>query len=215
MSFFSINSPIYRFMVKITDILVLSLLWLLCSLPIVTIGASTTAAYYVGLKLVVNEENYVSKMFFKAFRDNFLKGTFLGILSLFFGYILWVNYNYCFRIAPERPVGMIVCTIIGTVIYIFSFLYAFALTARYENTIFGMIRNSFLLSLRYIFRTVIILVMMAAVLAIGLWNTTTIFLFLLLGPGAIVYISSAYILKIFHKTEEKERKRSNSEEISD
>ncbi len=207
MSFFSMNSPIYRFMQKMTDILVLSLLWLLCSLPIVTIGASTTAAYYVGLKLVVNEETYISKMFFKAFLENFWQGSILGILSLFFGYVLWVNYNYCFNIASKRPIGMIVCTFIGTVIYIFSFLYAFALTARYENTIFHMIRNSFLLSLRYIVRTIIILAMVAAVLAIGLWNITTIFLFILLGPGAIVYISCAYILKIFHKTEEKDRKR--------
>ncbi len=207
MSFFGINSPIYRFLQKMMDLFVLSLLWLLCSLPIVTIGAATTAAYYVGLKLVVNEETYVSKMFFKAFRANFRQGILLGILSLCFGYVLWVNYNYCFYIAAKRPTGMIVCTILGTVIYVFSMLYAYALTARYENTIFHMIRNSFLLSVRYIFRTAIILVMMAAVVAIGLWNITTIFLFLLFGPGAIIYISSAYILKIFHKTEEKEREK--------
>lgn len=207
MSIFTINSPFYRFMQKMTDLLLLSLLWILCSLPIVTIGASTTAAYYVGLKLVVNEENYVGKMFFKAFCENFFQGTILGLLSLGLGYVLWVNYNYCFRIASVRPTGMILCTILGTVIYVFSFIYAFALIARYENTICSRIRNSFLLSVRYFFRTMIMLVMMACIVVIGLWNTTTMLLFLLLGPGAIIYLSCAYILKIFHKTEEKEQVR--------
>ena len=68
-------------MTKIFDILLLNMLWLICSLPVVTFGASTTALYYVMMKLVRDEENGIVKSFFKSFRDNFRQS--LPVTALF------------------------------------------------------------------------------------------------------------------------------------
>ena len=53
---FNIENPVWVFMGKLVDILILAGLWLLCSLPVVTIGPSTAALYYGTLKLANNEE---------------------------------------------------------------------------------------------------------------------------------------------------------------
>ena len=42
-SFFNPENPIFRFTGRVLDIVVLSFLWLLCSLPVATAGPATAA----------------------------------------------------------------------------------------------------------------------------------------------------------------------------
>jgi uncharacterized membrane protein YesL len=68
----------------------LNLLWLVCSLPIVTIGASTTALYYVTLKIAENEEGDITQQFFRSFKANFKQATVLWLILLAVGIVLSV-----------------------------------------------------------------------------------------------------------------------------
>ena len=61
---FNMEGPVMNFITKITYSAYLNILWLVCCLPIFTIGASTTALFYVTLKVVKNEENSLTKAFF-------------------------------------------------------------------------------------------------------------------------------------------------------
>ena len=72
------NSPVMSFFNKLTDLLFLNILWLVCSLPIITIGASTTAMYYVSITSIRMGDGYVAKRFFKSFVDNFKQATIIG-----------------------------------------------------------------------------------------------------------------------------------------
>ena len=56
---FDLDNPVWRFMGKVFDMMVLTVLWVVTSLPVVTIGASTTALYYVGMKLARDDEGYI------------------------------------------------------------------------------------------------------------------------------------------------------------
>ena len=56
---FDMNNPVWRFMGKIADMFLLTLAWFVCSVPIITIGASTTALYYVSLKMEEGKEGYL------------------------------------------------------------------------------------------------------------------------------------------------------------
>ena len=85
---FNIENPVWVFMGKLVDILILSGLWLLCSLPVVTIGPSTAALYYVTLKLANNEEGYTVRSFFRAFKENLMPGIPLGIGAVLVGVFL-------------------------------------------------------------------------------------------------------------------------------
>lgn len=77
---FSLDGKLFLFLNRLADLLLLNILWLITSIPLLTIGASTTALYYVTLKCVRNEENYIVRSFFRSFRQNFRQATI--ILSL-------------------------------------------------------------------------------------------------------------------------------------
>ena len=76
------------FMHALYDLTILNWLWLLCSLPIVTIGPATAAVYAVTLKMARDEESGIVKPFFKAFREGFPQAL---ILSLLVGVLLVVR----------------------------------------------------------------------------------------------------------------------------
>ena len=64
---FNYDNPVWRFIGKFGDLIVLNILWIITSIPIVTIGASTTAMYYVTLKLVRDEDGYTIRSYFRSF----------------------------------------------------------------------------------------------------------------------------------------------------
>ena len=68
--FFCVDGGLYRFLSKFWDLVKLNFMWFLFSLPIVTIGASTVAAYSVAMKMVDDEEGYVARSFVSAFRED-------------------------------------------------------------------------------------------------------------------------------------------------
>ena len=79
MKLFSVDSPVYKFLSKFLDVVKLNFLWIIFSIPIVTVGASTVAAMSVGLKMVDDEEGYIGKTFLKAFKGVFTDNFTFGI----------------------------------------------------------------------------------------------------------------------------------------
>ncbi len=55
---FNYDNPVWRFIGKLGDLMILNILWVICSIPIFTMGASTTAVYYVTMKLVRGDDGY-------------------------------------------------------------------------------------------------------------------------------------------------------------
>ena len=82
------DKPLFAVLTKLTYSAYLNILWLVCSLPIVTIGASTTALFYVTLKMAEDRDDGLTRMFFKAFRENFKPATKLWLILLAVGSFL-------------------------------------------------------------------------------------------------------------------------------
>ena len=76
---FNYDNPVWRFIGKFFDVLILNVLWTVVSIPIFTAGAATTAVYYVLLKLVRDEEGSTVKSFFKSFKENFKQATVIWL----------------------------------------------------------------------------------------------------------------------------------------
>ena len=79
---FDMDSPLMRILNKFADLMWLNILTLICCIPIVTIGPALSAAHYVELKMYRNEEGYITRDFFKAFKVNFKQGFILGVINL-------------------------------------------------------------------------------------------------------------------------------------
>ena len=100
MRIFESDSGFSRFMNLLFDILYVGVLWLVCSLPLITAGASATAAYYAMSKCVRHKTGYIGREFFHSFKTNFRQITPLTLLFWFVEgvlvidlYYVWTNEN--------------------------------------------------------------------------------------------------------------------------
>lgn len=88
--FFNYDNPVWRFIGKLGDLILLNILWIVCSIPVFTIGASTTAVYYVTLKLVRDEGDSTIRSFFHSFKGNFRQATAIWMVLLAAGIVLGI-----------------------------------------------------------------------------------------------------------------------------
>jgi len=202
MKLFSIDGPLYNFFSRLLDMIKLNFLWLLFSLPVVTIGASTAAAFAVTLKMVDEREGYIAKQFWSAFKSNLKQGIPAGLLNLFFMYALYLDFQL-FHAVEGNPIYFLILGIVGSVMCFGYFIYAYALMARYDNTLLKTLKNSMDISVKYFGRTMMIAVVVAVEVIIFIFNTTTIFLGLLIGPAVIFLTISGPAMYIFRDIERK------------
>lgn len=90
---FDYDSKLFQLLLRVSDVVALSLLWLLCSLPILTLGASTSALYYTAMKLVRQRGDSAISMFFHAFKENLRASLPVTLILLAVGYALVVDYS--------------------------------------------------------------------------------------------------------------------------
>ena len=109
--FFNYDNPVWRFIGKFWDVLIVNLLWIVCSIPIVTIGASTTAMYYVTLRLARDDDGYTFRSFFKSFRENFKQATAIWLIFLTVGLLLACDVYYFVRLVGASTMRTVMITI--------------------------------------------------------------------------------------------------------
>lgn len=200
MKFFSVDSPLYRFLSRVLDILKLNFLWILGSLPVFTIGASTTAAMSVALKLSDDEEGYITKSYFEAYKANFKQGVPMGLIFLVAWYAVYLDFQL-FGAVKNNPVILLIIGMVSVFLVIIAMIYSFPLLARYENTVVRTIQNSMDISRKYFGKTLILVILVAAEVLIFQYNSTMIFLGILFGPGFIIYTVAAVSKRVFLQIE--------------
>ncbi len=203
---FNYDNPVWRFIGKLGDLIVLNILWIVTSIPIVTAGASTTALYYVTLKLVRDEDGYTIKSFFKSFRENFKQSTIIWLIMLTVGLILGFDlYFFMYMQTEPSTLRTVMITVFGSIslIYICILTYVFPLQSRFYNPIKRTLFNAFFMSIRHILQTLGILVMDAAVVVLMF---VTFFaapqfsvLFFLFGFPLIAFVNSFVFHGVFKK----------------
>lgn len=186
MKFFSVDSPLYRFLSKLLDVIRLNFLWILFSIPLVTIGASTVAALSVALKMADDEEGYIGRSFLKAFRENWKQGTVLGLITLVALYAIYLDFQF-FEALEGNPMIFLLVGILSIVVVVSALLYAYPLAARYENTLFRTIQNSIDITRRYVGRTLFLVFVLSLEFLLFQFNQTMMFFAILLGPGFMIY----------------------------
>ena len=200
MKIFSVDSPLYRFLNRLLDILKLNFLWILGSIPIFTIGVSTTAAMSVALKLADDEEGYIAKSYFEAYKAIFKQGVPMGLIFLIAWYAVYLDFQL-FGAVKNNPVILLIIGMVSVFLVIIAMIYAFPLLARYENTVIRTIQNSMDISRKYFGKTLILVILVAAEVLIFQYNSTMIFLGILFGPGFIIYTVAAVSKRIFLQIE--------------
>ncbi len=198
--FFSPDSKLYRGMEKLTDVVTLSLLWLLTSLPVITLGVSTIAAFTVSLKMAEDMEGHIAQQYFAAFKANIKQGIPMSFITILCAWALYLDYQI-WSIAEENGVIFLIVGLIAAYVFVFSLLYVYPLLARYENTIAASLKNSFRISMKYFIRSVCLLLIVALELVLIFWNSMSIFIGVLAGSGTIFLTVSGFAMRIFRDIE--------------
>lgn len=187
---------------KVADLIILNLICVLCCLPIVTIGPSLTALHYVTMKMVRNEESYIVKNFFKSFKENFKQATIINLIMLVVGIMLFLDINIVKRMSGKLYSGLFVVFIAFLLLYMLVFLYIYPVLAKFYNTIKHTFINAFLMSIRHLPYTFVMLVI--TLLPIGIFfipslqlQSTCLMLLLIMGPAVIAYLNGHFLVRIF------------------
>lgn len=192
MNLFNYDGKIYKFLSKFWNIVWISVLWLVCSIPLVTIGPASTAAYYAMAKSVRNGDDTVTKDFFRSFKKNFLQGLILGIVysvvAFAFTYAAVFYYKGSGNIsfAMRWIFYLLILILMNTVSYAFAFL------SRFEMKTFNAITYPIALSMIHIKNSVGLIVFRAAAIIVLYWsyNTFMFAILILMLPGFICFLDT-------------------------
>lgn len=202
--FFNMDNKFFSFMGKVADLCILNLVCILCCIPVVTAGASLTALYYVTLKMIRNEEAYIFRSFFKSFKQNFRQATVINLIMLAAAFVLYLDTKIVggMETSTGKVLGIIFA--LFTLIYLIVFLYVYPLLAKFYNSIKNTFKNAFLMGIRHLPYTFLMLVICACPLLILLIPSFQVLsimlmLFVLLGPAVIAYCNSWFFVRIFDK----------------
>ena len=143
--FFDLDSPVMRFLSRAADLILLNILVLVTCFPIITIGASMSAMHYVLIKMVRDEENYITRMYFKAFKDNFRQGTIIWLIMMVVIGVFAADFYIMTRTEMVFPWAVVMAVMaVGIVVFMAS-MYVFPLQARFINSVGATLKNSFLI----------------------------------------------------------------------
>lgn len=190
------------FLTKIAYSAYLNVLWFLCCLPIFTVGASTTALFYVTLKVAKDEEGNITKAFFHSFKENFKKATIIWLILLVLGIVLGVDGYVFYHMRFDNALWTIgtAIFIVAVVAYAIVLMYIFPLLSRFENTIKAMFLNSIMLGMRFLFCTALMAVIYVAMAYVVINIFTPIIIF---GEGLCALLCSYLLSNILQLCVEK------------
>ena len=168
---------------RIFDLMILGFLWILCSLPIITIGASSAALYYATVKSVKNRNGYAVQEFFRSFRQNLVPGMVLWLIILAVSVILRLNIGILMAKASGY-IGMAAC-------------YLFPALSRFDMSPGWLLKLSLYMVVRY-FLTTLALALVLVCMGAFAYRIPILIFFI---PGPVAFLFSEFLERVLKKHE--------------
>lgn len=188
-------------MTKIFDLMLLSVLCLVCCIPVFTIGASVTALYYMTMKMVRDQEEGIIRGFFSAFRENFRQSFPITLLFLLFIGVLAADFHILGQSGQSGSSfmygGCITVFLIGSAV----FSYVFPVLAKFENTVRNTIVNAAKIAVTHLRQTIIILMLNCLPFVWFFVSPETFslifWIWIFAGTGTVAFVNSTLLVRIF------------------
>jgi len=193
---FHMDNPFWRFMGKLTDLVVITILWFICCLPIFTIGASTTALYDVSMKLQQDKDGYTLKNFFTSFKKNFKQSTLIWLVLLAVGILIAGDIWFLSQLKSSGTNLLLFMLFLLTFFCLILTIYLFPLIARYETTLKNIFIMAFVLSLKNFSWSILMLTTIICFILVSLFVSAPV---ILISAGGTAYIHAKILCPIFLK----------------
>lgn len=198
---FALDSPLMNGLSKLADLIWLNILATICCIPIITIGASLTALHYVVLKMVKDEEGYITRSFFKSFRENFKQATLMWLMLLVV-FILLVADFMIFRFSGIVFPGWCQIALIAiAVLIMFATMHLFPLLSRYENSIRATYKNSLFMGILHLPKTILMMLCWIVPIVITIYVESFFPIVFFLGISGPAFLNALLYKKSFQQLE--------------
>lgn len=199
---FKYDSPIMTGLRKLLNLILISAMWLLLCIPVITAGASTTAYYHAVDKYMKYDMGYAAPEFIKSFRQNFKTATLcwlvpLGGILIFFGDLAAVT-----TLGEKNAViGQfdVVFYILIAILLVYS-VWLCGCVARFENSVKETLKNALIFMIAYL-PTSLGILLLIGFSGFVIW---LIPITILIMPGVAMWFSSYMMERVFRKFAEKE-----------
>ena len=151
---------------KLADLMWLNVLTMLCCIPVITVGPSLTAMHYMALKIVRNEEGYITRGFFKSFRENFKQGVAIWLIQLFVILMLVGDFMIIAYSGLEFSQFLQVVLLAIAIMVYFISMFLYPVLAKFENTVLHTIRNALFVGVLQFPKTVLMMILNVLPLAL-------------------------------------------------
>lgn len=162
--FFDLQNPFWQMMGTLSDFIILSLLWLVFSLPIITVGPATTALISVGFHINRKSGNGVIREFVTAFRQKFRTSFAIGLIILILNIIVITDVLYYHAVDLKLATFFLFVFIFMGIIFAAYQMYLFPLLAEFDGGIKKTMVAAFLMMIRYLKWTIFLLTVTAAII---------------------------------------------------
>lgn len=217
--FFSPDNILMKFLTLFFDWMFYNWLFLLFSLPIITMGASFTAVYSLSFKRLNKKEAPIFKTFWHEFKSNFKQSTLFWIPFLLICSLLLASVYVSHNIIDPKYSFLQYPTSIFLFIIIVATIFVFPQIALFDAPLKQTIKNSVLLSITNIPTVILVLATPTFLfLLAGISAKMTVIiasLLLFFGFGAIIFFYSIFFRRIFLKHLPQPENDSDSDEDSD
>lgn len=185
----------FKMIYAISDIAVLSILWIIGSLPIITIGASTTALFYVCGKKVKQDEPKIVSEFIKSYKENFKQSFLITCVLAIIWYASLTYFMMSFSTLKDGfNISVVIMLVIAFEVVMIS-MYMCALLAKYELRTIQIIRNSFLFTHAYFIESIKAFALISAMIFCLIFVPGLMIIL----PGAIGLTGSVFVRNSIHK----------------
>lgn len=188
---FNLDNPVWVFMGQLVDFALLTGLWLLCCIPVVTAGASTKALYTVTMQMAKKEEGYTASSFFRAFRENFIESTLLGlglfVLAVFLGSDLYV-YG---KMAGGAGTILFTVFLILTAVFLMTAAFLYPMRAATQYRGLRLVFASFVAACKNPGWSLLLILIIGGTAAVGIFVFAPL---LAVGMGLAAYVQCKIVL---------------------
>lgn len=185
------DSPFWERMGKLYYIIVLNFLWILFSLPLITIGPSTVALHRCMFSLINGKEMHVFTEFYQSFKRNFVRNMIAGIAVVGFGMLLLSSRNFYFEIAANISLTIYYFYIFLVFLFALFFVTVFPVLGTFDGPVLELLRTSLFLSIKNLPMSILMVVIDYLII----YFCQMIIPLALIGVSLIVFINSRIYLK--------------------
>ncbi|SLL35726.1 Predicted integral membrane protein [Mycobacteroides abscessus subsp. abscessus] len=185
------DSPFWERMGKLYYIIVLNFLWILFSLPLITIGPSTVALHRCMFSLINGKEMNVFTEFYQSFKTKFVRNMMVGLIVVGFGMLLLSSRNFYYEIAANTSLTIYYFYIFLVFLFALFLVTVFPVLGTFDGTVLELLRISLFLSIKHLPMSILMVVIAYLII----YFCQMLIPLALIGVALIAFINSRIYLK--------------------